>query len=81
MATSPMEQFEVTPIVPIEVGGFDISFTNASLWMCIVAGAAALFLTLGASSRSLVPTRMQSLAELSYTFIADMIRSAAGTKG
>ena len=51
MATSPMEQFEVVPIVPIEVGGFDISFTNASLWMCIVAGAAALFLILGASSR------------------------------
>ena len=81
MAQSPMEQFEVVPIVPIEAGGFDISFTNASLWMAIVAGAVALFLTLGASSRSLVPTRMQSLAELSYTFIADMIRSTAGTAG
>jgi F-type H+-transporting ATPase subunit a len=76
-----MEQFEVVPIVPIELGGYDLSFTNASLWMCIVAGAAALFLTLGASSRQLVPTRMQSLAEMSYTFIADMIRSAAGTEG
>ena len=76
-----MEQFEIVPIVPIEVGGLDLSFTNASLWMCIVAGAAALFLTLGASSRSLVPSRMQSMAELSYTFIADMIRSAAGSEG
>jgi F-type H+-transporting ATPase subunit a len=76
-----MEQFEVVPIVPIEVGGVDLSFTNASLWMCIVAGTAALFLTLGASSRSLVPSRMQSLAELSYTLIADMIKSAAGTEG
>lgn len=76
-----MEQFEVVPIVPIEAGGFDISFTNASLWMCVVAGAVALFLSLGASSRALVPTRMQSLAELSYTFIADMIRSTAGTAG
>jgi len=81
VATSPMEQFEVFPLVPLEAGGFDISFTNASLWMCIVAGAAALFLSLGASSSKLVPSRMQSLAELSYTFIADMIRSAAGTEG
>jgi F0F1-type ATP synthase assembly protein I len=81
VAASPMEQFEVVPIVPIELGGYDISFTNASLWMCIVAAVAALFLTMGASSRKLVPTRMQSLAEMSYTFVADMIRSAAGTEG
>ena len=78
---SPMEQFEIRPIVPLHVGNLDISFTNASLWMCIVAGAAALFLTMGASSRRLVPTRMQSIAEMSYMFIADMIRSAAGIEG
>jgi F-type H+-transporting ATPase subunit a len=76
-----MEQFEVTPIVPIEIGGFDVSFTNASLWMVIVVAAAALVLTMGASSRRLVPTRMQSIAELSYEFIANMIRSAAGHEG
>jgi len=76
-----MEQFEVTPIVPLHLGNLDISFTNASLWMCIVAGVTALFLTMGASSRRLVPTRMQSIAEISYVFIADMIRSAAGIEG
>jgi F-type H+-transporting ATPase subunit a len=81
VAASPMEQFEVTPIVPFHVGDIDLSFTNASLWMCIVAASVALFLTLGASSPRLVPTRMQSLAELSYTFIADMIRSSAGSEG
>ena len=78
---SPMEQFEVRPIVPLHIGNLDISFTNASLWMCIVAGAAALFLTMGASPRRLVPTRMQSIAEISYVMIADMIRSAAGIEG
>jgi F-type H+-transporting ATPase subunit a len=76
-----MEQFEVHPIVPLHVGDLDISFTNASLWMVIVVAVTALFLTMGASSRRLVPTRMQSIAELSYVFIADMIRSAAGTEG
>ncbi|HEY4265030.1 MAG TPA: F0F1 ATP synthase subunit A [Micropepsaceae bacterium] len=78
---SPMEQFEVRPIVPLHVGNLDISFTNISLWMCIVVAAAILFLTAGASSRRLVPTRMQSITEMSYVFVADMIRSAAGTEG
>jgi F-type H+-transporting ATPase subunit a len=43
--------------------------------------AAAIFLTIGASSRRLVPTRMQSITEMSYIFVSDMIRSAAGTEG
>jgi F-type H+-transporting ATPase subunit a len=81
VAASPMEQFEVTTIVPLHVGSLDISFTNASLWMCIVAGAASLLLTLGARERRLVPTRLQSIVELSYGFVADMIRSAAGSEG
>jgi F-type H+-transporting ATPase subunit a len=76
-----MEQFVVRPIVPMHVGGFDISFTNSSLWMCIVAGAVALFLGFGISSRRLVPSRMQSVVELSYLMVADMIRSAAGADG
>jgi F-type H+-transporting ATPase subunit a len=78
---SPMEQFEVRPIVPLHIGNLDISFTNVSLWMCIVVGAAALLLTASASSRRLVPSRMQSIAEMSYVFVADMIRSSAGTEG
>ena len=76
-----MEQFEVKPIIPLHVGGLDLSFTNASLWMCIVVATTALVLTWGASSRQLVPTRMQSIAEMSYVFVADMIRSAAGSEG
>ncbi len=77
-----MEQFEVTRIgPPIHLFGYDISFTNSALWMCIVAGSAALLLTLGASSRRLVPTRLQSLTEMSYVFVADMIRAASGTEG
>lgn len=78
---SPMEQFEVRPIVSLHVGNLDISFTNASLWMCIVVAVAALFLTIGASPRRLVPTRMQSITEMSYVFVSDMIQSAAGTEG
>lgn len=81
MAAGPMEQFEVHAIVPLEIGGIDISFTNSSLWMCIVVVAISLFFTIAASSRSIVPSHMRSLAEISYNFIADMIRSAAGSDG
>ena len=76
-----MHQFEVHPLVPLEIGGVDISFTNASLWMVIVVASVSLLMAIAASSRSLVPTRMQSLAEISYQFVADMIRSSAGSEG
>ena len=76
-----MEQFAVKPLIPLHLGGFDVSFTNQSLWMCIVVGAVTLFMTLAISKRSLVPSRMQSMAEISYEFVANMIGGAAGEDG
>ena len=81
MAMNPMEQFAVKPLVPLHLGAYDVSFTNESLLMCIVVGAAMLFLYLAAQSRSLVPTRTQSIAELSYEFVGSMVHSAAGEDG
>jgi len=81
MAMNPMAQFAVKPLVPLHIGHYDVSFTNQSLWMFIVVGAASLFFYLAATSRSLVPTRMQSIAELSYEFVGNMIHSAAGEDG
>ena len=81
MKMSPMEQFAVTPIWHIPVGHYDLAFTNQSLWMCVVVGAASLFLVLASASPRLVPGRLQSMAELSYEFVANMIRSAAGEEG
>ena len=81
MAASPMEQFEVVPLIPIHIGGFDISFTNQALWMCIAVVAASLFLTLPVARGRLVPTRMQSMAELSYQFVADMLHMTSGEEG
>src|SRR5215813_13052068 len=81
MAASPMEQFEVVPLIPIHVGGYDISFTNQSLWMCIAVVAASLLLTLPVARGRLVPTRMQSMAELSYQFVADMLHMTSGEEG
>jgi F-type H+-transporting ATPase subunit a len=76
-----MEQFEVRPIVPLHVGDLDISFTNASLWMCIVAGATALFLIATGAKRALVPSRLQSVSELSYLMLTGMVRNVMGEEG
>jgi F-type H+-transporting ATPase subunit a len=77
----PIEQFEIKQIVPIEIAGLDVSFTNSSLFMVLAVLSATLLLTMSMSRRSMVPGRWQSVAELSYEFIADMIRSTAGSEG
>ena len=76
-----MEQFTIKPIVPLHLGGYDISFTNQSLLMVVVVVAAALFLSFAVKPGRLVPTRGQSMAEASYEFVANMIHSATGEDG
>jgi F-type H+-transporting ATPase subunit a len=78
---NPMEQFAIKPIIPLHIGGYDVSFTNQSLLMVVVVAAAALFLTLAVKPGRLVPTRGQSMAEMSYEFVANMIHSATGEDG
>jgi F-type H+-transporting ATPase subunit a len=78
---NPMEQFTIKPIIPLHIGGYDVSFTNQSLLMVVVVAAAALFLTLAVKPGRLVPTRGQSMAEMSYEFVANMIHSATGEDG
>ncbi|MBU6442663.1 MAG: F0F1 ATP synthase subunit A [Alphaproteobacteria bacterium] len=78
---SPLEQFRVTPLIPLHLAGYDISFTNQALMMCIVLGLTTLFLLLTVKKNRLVPTRGQSMAELAYEFVAGMIESTAGKGG
>ncbi len=80
-AESPLSQFEISTIVPIDLGGIDASFTNASLFMVIAIVAVTVFLVAGMSRRAMVPGRWQSMAELSYEFVAGMIRDNVGTEG
>ena len=85
VAMDPMHQFQIHPLIPIRipVAGhlIDISFTNSSLLMIAAVVVTILFLTLAMGSRALVPGRTQSVAELSYEFIANMIRDTAGPEG
>lgn len=84
MAMNPMEQFEVKPLIAdplFSIGGHPIYFTNQALFMIIVVIAASLFLTVTVSKNRLVPTRGQSMAEVSYEFVANMINSTMGHEG
>ena len=81
MAVSPLSQFEIKPIVPIDVAGVDASFTNASLFMALAVVVATLFITLGMRRGTLVPDRWQSMVEASYEFIAGMVRENCGKEG
>ncbi|MCE2991341.1 MAG: F0F1 ATP synthase subunit A [Candidatus Jidaibacter sp.] len=75
---NPMEQFEVTRVFPIELFGYDISFTNASMMMAINLCAIFLLLFLTARKVSVIPGRTQMLGECIYGLIDDMILGTAG---
>ena len=74
----PIHQFEINKIFHLPFAGWDVSFTNASLFMVLAVGAIVAFFAFAMRHPSLVPSRLQSLAETSYEFIASMVRDAAG---
>jgi F-type H+-transporting ATPase subunit a len=78
----PIHQFHIINLFPIaKIGNSQIAFTNSALFMLIGLGL-ILFLMLGATrSRALVPGRLQSVAEMSYEFVATTLRSSAGPEG
>ena len=79
---SPMAQFEVHKLIPLEIGGVDVSFTNASLWMALAVTAGCLFLVLGVRRDGIIPGRLQSVVELMYDFIErQTVLSVMGESG
>lgn len=78
---SPLAQFEIHRLIPIKIGNIDASFTNSSLWMVIAVLCATLLMTWSMSRRAMVPGRLQSIAELSYEFIANMLQENVGSAG
>ena len=70
-----------TRIAPLHLFGVDASFTNASLFMVIVLAAITFVMVIGTSGSHIVPNRLQITAELSYEFVASMVRQTAGDAG
>src|SRR6476620_2937687 len=82
MKIDPIHQFNIEPLFTIgHIGKHTIAFTNSSLYM-LITGAALSLLMIGGMARGLLIHRLlQSIAELSYEFVASTIRSTAGTEG
>ena len=80
-AIDPIHQFIVTPLAQIRIGGLDASFTNASLFMVIVLLAITFLMIVGTAQKAIVPGRLQSVAEMSYEFVASTVRGTTGTEG
>src|SRR5467141_4024200 len=80
MAADPIHQFQIIKLFTIgHIGGQEIAFTNSSAYMFLsVAGISLLMICTG---RQLIPGRLQSVAEISYEFVATTIRSTAGAEG
>jgi len=80
MKIDPIHQFNIEPLLTLgHIGKHTIAITNSTVYMFIAVGITALLML--ATGRQLVPGRMQSVAELSYEFVASMLRSSAGSEG
>jgi F-type H+-transporting ATPase subunit a len=77
----PIHQFHIETIVPIHVGGYDLSFTNFSLFMVIAVVLSGGLLYWATAGRRVVPSRSQSVAEMTYEFSAAMLKDSAGNEG
>ena len=77
----PIHQFEIHRIIPINIFGWDVSFTNSSMFMLVAVLLTALFFYAAMRSRSLVPTRLQSVAEIAVEFVRNMLRESMGEDG
>lgn len=79
--TNPIKQFEIHEVFPFEAFGLNLAFTNSSFFMMLTTVLTVILFTVAMSSRALVPNRAQSVAEIIYGFVADMVRSTAGQDG
>jgi F-type H+-transporting ATPase subunit a len=78
LALHPLEQFKIEPLIPLHIGGLDVSYTNSALFMTVAVILITALLVLGTRRGALVPGRWQSIAEMSYEFVADMVETNAG---
>ncbi|MEM6409297.1 MAG: F0F1 ATP synthase subunit A [Pseudomonadota bacterium] len=75
-----MQQFEVTPLFGDgPVGMFTI--TNSTMWMALAIIAVVVLMVLGTRSRAIIPSRSQSIAELVYGFVYQMVEDITGKDG
>lgn len=77
----PLHQFEIHTLIPLQFRGYDISFTNSSLFMVIAVFITTVFLVGGMIRSQMIPGRWQAMTELAYGFIANLLDETVGLKG
>ncbi len=77
---SPLEQFIIKPIIPLEIAGIDVSFTQSSLWMVIGVVLTTIFMVVGMRKKAIIPGRLQATAEFFYDFVFGMVAGNIGKK-
>ncbi|MFN7709899.1 MAG: F0F1 ATP synthase subunit A [Holosporales bacterium] len=78
---NPLSQFTIKPLIPIEIAGYDVSFTNSSLAMVLTT---LLILTLqyfSVRGNRIIPNRLQASIETLYSFVANILQESAGKQG
>ncbi|MBB44194.1 MAG: F0F1 ATP synthase subunit A [Rhodospirillaceae bacterium] len=78
---NPLAQFEIKELVPIQIGDINIAFTNSAAFMLFAVFSISAFLIFSMRRSTLVPGRWQSMAELSYEFVANLLRETVGNEG
>ncbi len=78
---NPMEQFLIKPIIPIKVGGVDISFTNSALFMSLAVLVSFVLFAVCLRKRTLVPNAAQSVPESVYEFVNSLLKENVGVEG
>lgn len=78
---SPLAQFEISPLIKLNLAGYDISFTNSSLWMVIAVLAVLALLFPASRKRAVVPGRLQAAGEILVEFVSNTITEVTGKEG
>jgi F-type H+-transporting ATPase subunit a len=82
VANDPIHQFQIENLTnPVNVLGYEISFTNSALFMGATVATVAGLLWAASRNAELVPGRLQSVGEIWYKFIADMVENVLGEDG
>ena len=77
----PIHQFEIKELIPLKLFETNISYTNSSLFMSLAIIFVTLLLLLSIKNKSLIPSRLQSISEIFYEFISNMVSDNIGDKG
>lgn len=76
--TNPMHQFLIKELIPLHIGGYNISFTNSALFMILATGLIMLIQIWALRGQTLIPTKIQALYEIGYEFVAGVVHDNAG---